>query len=397
MINKFLYKYLIPGLILVAIASACSDNKDRFSAFNLKCEHLENPLGIDVKNPRLSWQMKDDRMGAGQSAFRVVVGRDSTDVSLGKGDMMDSGKTGSDRNLIVYAGLPLSPLTRYFWSIQIWDKKGNPSEISRVASFETGMMEPRNWKGSWIADTRDINLKPAPLFRKSFTIPGEIKSARAYIAVAGLYELYINGKKVGNHRLDPSYTRFDRRTLYLTHDITSLLKTGENAAGVLLGNGWYNHQSTAVWFFHKAPWRARPKLCMDIHINLRDGTEIIIPTGTDWKTSLSPLTFNSIYTAEHYDARLEKPGWDMPGYDDSDWQNAINVHAPSLNITAQVMHPVRAEAEIPARSVKKFSDRKYVFDLGRNIAGVSRLKVRGEKGTVIRIKHAERLNPDCSG
>ncbi len=394
MIIKVLHRYFIAVLILLAIGSACRDNNKGFSAFNLKCEHLENPLGIDVKNPRLSWQMKDDRMGAGQSAFRVVVGRDSADVSLGKGDMMDSGKTGSDRNLIVYSGLPLSPLTRYFWSIQLWDKKGQPSEISRVASFETGMIEPRNWKGSWIADTRDINLKPAPLFRKSFTIPGEIKSARAYIAVAGLYELYINGKKVGNHRLDPSYTRFDRRTLYLTHDITSLLKTGENAAGILLGNGWYNHQSTAVWFFHEAPWRARPKLCMDIHIILGDGTELNVPTGTDWKTSLSPLIFNSIYTAEHYDARLEKPGWDMPGYDDSGWQNAINVPAPSLNITAQVMHPVRAEAEIPARSVKKFSDRKYVFDLGRNIAGVSRLKVRGEKGTVIRIKHAERLNPD---
>lgn len=394
MINKFSHRYFIPGLILLAIASACSDNKGGFSAYNLKCEHLVNPLGIDAMNPRFTWQIRDERMGARQSAFRIIVGHDSAAVSQGKGDVMDSGKIGSELNLIVYNGRQLAPLTRYFWSIQLWDKKGKPSGISEVASFETGMIENKNWKGSWISDTRDINLKPAPYFRKSFNIPGKISYARAYIAVAGLCELSINGKKVGDHLLDPTYTRFDRRTLYLTHDITSLLKTGENAAGVLLGNGWYNHQSTAVWFFHEAPWRARPKFCMDIIIVLEDGSEIIVPTATDWKTSLSPLIFNSIYTAEHYDARLEKQGWDMPGFDDSMWQNAINVPAPSLNITAQAMHPVRAEAEIPARSVKKFSDKKYVFDLGRNIAGVSRLKVTGEKGTVIRIKHAERLNTD---
>ena len=394
MINKFSHRYFIPGLILLAIASACSDNNGGFSAYNLKCEHLVNPLGIDTPNPRFSWQMRDERMGAGQSAFRIIVGKDSAGVSGGKGDVWDSGKSKSDLNLATYEGEPLKPLTKYFWSIQIWDKKGHSSGISGVASLETGMMETTNWRGSWISDTRDINLKPAPFFRKSFTIPGEIRYARAYIAAAGLCELHINGKKAGDHLLDPAYTRFDRRTLYVTYDITSLLIKGENAAGVLLGNGWYNHQSTAVWFFHEAPWRARPKFLLEIHIVLDDGAEIIVPTGTDWKTALSPVIFNSIYTAEHYDARLEKHGWDMPGFDDSTWKTAIYVPAPSLNITAQVMHPVRAESEIPASSMKKFSDSKYVFDLGRNIAGVSRLKVTGEKGTVIRIKHGERLNTD---
>ena len=188
MINKFSYRYFIPGLILV-IVLACTDNKNRFSAFNLKCEHLVNPLGIDAPNPRFTWQMRDERMGARQSAFRIIVGRDSSEVSHGKGDVMDSGKIGSDLNMLVYEGIPLTPLTRYFWSIQLWDKKEKPSGISGVASFETGMMEPGNWKGSWISDTRDIHLKPAPFFRKSFIIPGEIRYARAYIAVAGLYEL----------------------------------------------------------------------------------------------------------------------------------------------------------------------------------------------------------------
>src|SRR5688572_19450519 len=152
-----------------------------------------------------------------------------------------------------------------------------------------GMMHNKNWKGSWISDNKDIKEKAAPYFRKNFVAHKPIRSARAYIAVAGLYELYINGKKTGHHRLDPMYTRFDRRILYVTHDVTAALNDGVNAVGVLLGNGWYNHQSTAVWNFHNAPWRARPAFCMDIRITYTDGSIETITTGNDWKTSLSPV------------------------------------------------------------------------------------------------------------
>jgi len=199
------------------------------------------------------------------------------------------------------------------------------------------MMQMTNWKGAWISDTRDVDRKPAPYFRKEFEAKKKIKKAQAYIAVGGLYELYVNGKRVGDHRLDPNYTRFDRRNLYLTHDITDLLGKN-NAVGVLLGNGWYNHQSTAVWFFHEAVWRARPKFCMDIRITYEDGTVETISTDRDWKTSLSPVVFNSIYTAEHYDARLEQPGWNRAGFDDSGWKNSINTAAPSQNIVSQLLH-----------------------------------------------------------
>lgn len=383
------------GLIITAFLSAsCSRVSDEFLATGLKCEYLTNPLGIDSKYPRLSWQMKDNRMGAEQSACRLFVGTDSSEVAEGNGDIWDSGKRESVLNMVTYAGKDLEPFTKYYWSIQLWDNKGDRTRISEVSTFETGMMEASDWKGNWISDSRDINIKPAALFRKSFSVPGEIRSARVYIAAAGLFELYINGTKAGNSMLDPAYTRFDRRILYVTHDVTSLLKQGENVAGVILGNGWYNHQSTAVWFFHEAPWRSRPKFCAEIHIELKDGNELIIPAGTDWKTSTGPLIFNSIYTAEHYDARLEKSGWDMPGYDDSHWQNSIIVPAPSGNIVAQAMHPIRAKEEIPAKTVKRISDRKWVFDIGRNIAGISRIKVVGNAGTKIQLKHGERLNPD---
>ena len=361
---------------------------------NLQCEYLVNPIGIDTNAPRLRWQITDNRQGALQTAYQVIVGTDSASVANGNGDLWNSGKMPGADMLVTFQGKSLQPFTTCFWSVRIWDQDGQTSPLAKVASFETGMMQISNWKGSWISDSQDINLKPAPYFRKSFQASQKIKKARISIAAAGLYELFVNGKQVGDHRLDPLYTRFDRRTLYVTYDVTSLLNPDSNVLGVLLGNGWYNHQSTAVWYFDKAPWRARPKFCLDLRITYQDGREEVISSGTDWKTSLSPIVMNSIYTAEHQDARLNQPGWNTAGFDDSKWKNVIPVNAPSQNIVAQMARPIRNIEEIVPVSIRKISDQKSVFDLGRNIAGVSRISVKGEKGTVIRLKHAEFLDKD---
>jgi alpha-L-rhamnosidase len=359
----------------------------------LSVENLTDPIGIDAPAPRFKWQLTDTRQGALQTAYRIRVGTDSAAVARGKGGFWDTGVVGSDAVLVVYAGQnSLSPFTRYYWTVQVWDQKHKKGRRSGVASFETGMMDMKNWQGSWITDANDIDYKPAPYFRKEFKPAGKVKSARAYVTAAGLFELSINGKRVGDHRLDPIYTRFDKRNLYVSFDVTPLVRSESVAIGVLLGNGWYNHQSTAVWDFHKAHWRNRPRFLMNLRLTFEDGTVETISTGADWKTSGGPVVFNSIYTAEHYDARLEKSGWDSPGFDDSAWVGATTVQAPSENIVSQALVPIRNVLEIPAKSVRKFNDRLYVFDLGRNIAGVSRLTVTGEKGTVIRMKHAEMLD-----
>ena len=330
-------------------------------------------------------------MGAGQSACQIIVGIDSTLVANGKGNYWDTGRIGSDQVLKTYSGKNLEPSTKYFWQVRIWDQSGKQEEPSKVASFETGMMEVKNWHGAWITDSRDIALKPAPLFRQEIEVRKKVISARAYVATGGLFELYLNGKMIGDHRLDPMYTRFDRRTLYVTHDVTFCLKEGKNVIGIMLGNGWYNHQSTAVWFFDKAPWRARPKFCMDLRITYDDGTVQTISSGTSWKTSLGPVVFNSIYTGEHQDANLEQSGWCMPGFDDSKWVNAKLTAAPSQNIVSQQLQPIRAVEEIPAKSYRKFNDSLYVFNLGRNIAGVSKIILTGLPGTVVSVKHGERI------
>ena len=378
-------QYFILLLLLLAF------NLPAQTPVKLKCEHLVCPLGVDASNPRLSWQFDDPRMGSKQSAYQLVVGTDSAALTKGIGYLWNTNKIQSDSTLITYLGPKLQPFTRYFWQVTLWDHQGRQSERNPVACFETGMMDVKNWRGTWITDTRDIALRHAPYYRHEFEIKKKIVSARAYIAVGGLFELYINGKQVGDHQLDPMFTRYDRRTLYVVHDVTPYLNTGINALGILLGNGWFNLQSTAVWYLDKAPWRARPKFCMDLRITYQDSTVQTISSGTSWKTNLGAVTFNSIYTGEHQDARFEKTGWSNAGYADSTWTNAKLTAAPSQNIVSQQLQPIRAVEEIPAKSFKKFSDTLYVFDLERNIAGISKITLKGLPGTVIKLKHGERI------
>ncbi|WP_342645339.1 family 78 glycoside hydrolase catalytic domain [Mucilaginibacter sp. CSA2-8R] len=382
---SFLLSFVI-ALVIPAIVKA-----ENAAVVNLQCEHLYNPIGLDNPNVRLSWVLQDVRSGARQEAYQLAVGTDEKQVSAGRGNVWQTSKITSDANLVTYAGKPLQPFTRYYWTVTLWDKNGKPVKAA-ANSFEMGMMGQSHWRGSWISDEHGVDEKAAPYLRKAFNVQKQITSARAYIAAAGLYELYINGLQVGDHRLDPMYTRFDRRNLYVTYDVTRYLQKGENAVGILLGNGWYNFQSRAVWDFERAPWRNRPAVCMDIHITYSDGTTDMISTDKTWKTMLSPLVFNSIYTGEQYDARREVLNWNKPDFNDNKWNSVINRQAPSAHITAQAMVPVRNVEKIVPVSFKKINDTAYLYNLGRNIAGVSQITLTADSNTRIKLVHAERLN-----
>lgn len=377
---KRILSLISAGILLSSISLLAQTQK-------LRCEYLENPLGIDQIAPRFTWEFTTKQNPV---SVKICVDTDSLALVKGRNNIWTSSQITSSQQLAIYTGKPLQSFQKYYWKLV--DK--NNQTLSAIASFEMGLLNPSDWKGAWISDSQGKEEKNAPYFRKAFEAKKEIVSARAYIAVGGLYELSINGQRVGNHRLDPMYTRFDRRTLYATYDVTKHLQHGKNAIGVLLGNGWYNHQSTAVWFFDKAPWRNRPTFCLDVRITYKDGSVETISSGKGWKTSESPVTFNSIYTAEHYDARLEKTGWNLPNYDEKTWKDVIYRAAPSTRIVSQALHPIGHTNEILSKTLKTFSKQNYVFDLGENISGVSTITVKGNAGTVIRLKHGERLLPD---
>lgn len=368
----------------------------------MKTEYLDKPLGLDSDQPRFTWKISDTRQGASQTAFRLVVSTDSAGFGNGSGTIWDTGKNSSSSMRVVYEGPTLKSFTRYYWSVTVWDKHGRQSQRSGKSWFETGIMNTDPVQGNWISDTivsyqmesdTDTDKKGAGYYRKEFSVSTPVESARVYISAAGYYELNINGEKVSDHMLAPAKTRFDRRTTYVTHDVTSLLNDNTNTVGVILGNGWYNLQSTAVWFFHEAPWRGRPSFWANIIITYEDGSKEVLSTDASWKTiSDGPIVFNSIYTGEHYDARKEMADWSISGFDDGNWENATTVSAPAKIMTAQAMHPVRITEKLMADNFNKIDERRYVFDLGKNISGISRLVAEGEEGTVLHLKHGEKLN-----
>ena len=365
------------------------------SAARLRCEYLENPLGIDVSQPRLSWIVESKQRGQRQVAYQVLVASTEAGLNSDKGDLWNSGQVPSDQTLhIVYAGKFLASYQRCFWKVRVWDKDGNPSAYSEPARWDMGLLSPREWPGQWISLTADTNSTPAPLLRRTFKLGRNIKQARAYVCGLGYYELHINGKKIGDHCLDPAYTRYDRRALYVTYDVTGALQRGTNAIGVILGNGWYNVQTLAVWDFHKAPWRAAPKLYLQLRVEYADGYTETLVTDTQWKASTGPVVFNSIYGGETYDARLEKPGWDTAAFNDSDWRMAEVVAPPPGRLSAQMIPPIKADAGIKPVKVTEPRPGVFVFDLGQNLAGYAELSVRGQAGTKVVMKYSERLGGD---
>ena len=293
---------------------------------------------------------------------------------------------------IAYAGPPLESTTRYVWKLRTWDALGESREAT--ASFETGLLEPTAWGAKWITRTADVSVQEAPMLRRTFTLSAKPKRARVYISGLGYYELSINGKKVGDHHLDPGTTRYDRRASYVIYDVTSYLRAGRNTLGVVLGNGWHNVQPRAVWNFHEAPWRAAPKLLMKLRVLDDQGGATEIVSDESWRTSTGPITSNGMYTGETYDARLEKPGWDTPEYDESEW-DAVEI-APSVagRLVAQTMPPIRICETVEPVAITEPTPGVFVFDMGQNFSGHARLTVRGPRGTRVTLRYGERLNGD---
>ena len=370
-------KNFIKILLLTIAISSCNNSSKDFVITDLRTEYMCNPIGVDSDSPRFSWKLDKGN----QSSYQIVVGIDSIAVSNGEGKVWNSDKVESDDILVDYAGNDLEGITKYYWTVKVWNENNIESNFADIASFETGMKDIA-WQAKWITDIEDVNEKQAGYFRKQFKINKEIKVARVYLASAGMHELQVNNAKIGDAEMNPIYTRFDKRVLYNTYDVTSLLRK-DNTIDVVLGNGWYNHQSTAVWDFHKAHWRARPRFVLELFISYADGSNEVIKSDETWKTSFGKIQFNSIYTAEHVDNNIQY-----------NWGKVLVVDSPTEIITSQVMPPIRKVNSILAVSFRKINDTTYLYNFGKNMSGITELKVQGEKGTVISVRHAERLSED---
>jgi alpha-L-rhamnosidase len=285
------------------------------------------------------------------------------------------------------------------------------SAFSKPARWEMGLLNPDDWQAGWISAPRvfDWNQRgariqhtakkapplhddPSPLFRKEFRINGKIKSARVYISGLGYYELYLNGKRVGDHLLDPAFTDYSKRVLYVTYDITDMLREEDNAVGIMLGNGWYNMFTRAVWSFDRSPWRDDPTVICQMEMEYRDGRREIVGTDSSWRCAPGPVTFNSIRQGETYDATLEKKGWNTAGYEDKGWYDVRVVEGPKGTLTSQNLPPVKIVKEVAPEKVNRQGRERYVVDFGQNMAGFVKIKVKGERGRKIIIRYGERLD-----
>ena len=360
----------ILGLLFVVffLARAAGAQGGPSAPVGLRCEYLTDPLGVDVRSPRFFWTPEHEARGQSQSAFEVLV---SSSPECLKGDLWDSGKTSSpDFTQVVYRGKPLASDALYFWKVRWWDKDGQASPYSKVARFETGLFDPQDWKGRWVGGANQL--------RKEFIVDGSVVRARAYICGLGYYELRVNGRKVGGNVLDPAWTTYDKRALYVAYDLDPYLKPGPNAVGVILGNGWFK----------------RKALLAQIHLESGQGKKTVLATDASWKAKDGPVTFDSLYDGETYDARLETPGWDSPGFKETGWKAARVVEGPRGVLSSQMMPPIRVTDTLVPLKMTNPAPGVYVFDMAQNASGWARLRVAGPRGTKVRLRFAEMLYPD---
>ncbi len=363
----------------------------------LRCEYFENPLGLDEPRPRLSWWVNDDRRGARQSACHVLVASSEDKLARDEGDVWDSGKVETDQSVhVAYDGAATEPQTRYFWKVRTWDADGAASPWSVPAFWETGLRDREAWKGKWIG--ADIvggprTMAPSPYLRKVFDTGKPIRAARLYITALGLYEAHVNGQPVTTDAFRPGWTDYRKRVQYQTYDVTDLLRQGDNTVGVILGDGWYCGH---VAWTERQRCGDRPKLLAQLRVDFQDGESTVIATDETWRCSAGPILAGDLLMGEEYDARLEMQGWAATGFDDSAWRGVLVFDDPGIDINASASPPVRPVKELTPVDVRHIGRSRagaaYIVDLGQNMVGVIRLKVKGPAGRTIRLRYAEMLD-----
>ena len=368
---------------------------------SLICDGRSNPMAIVSESPRLSWQIESATRNQMQSAYQVLVADDGLKLNDNQGNVWNSRKVeSSNAHLITYGGTPLEPGKTYYWKVRIWNKAGQVSAWSRRASWTTGLSHEADWSAKWTAayfDNNDtINRYAALQFRKERMLNQKPIKAIASLSGLGYSELYINGKKIGNDLMNPSWTDYTKRVMYNTFDVTSSFNKGTNAIGVLLGNGWYNLATPDLFAYEKSPWTDKPKFLLNITLIYGDGSREVIVSDESWRWRKSQITFNCIRGGETIDARLVLPDWDKPGFDDRHWSAAGEISAPKGKLVPQIVPGEQVTEYIKPLSITEPKPGVYVYDLGVHIAGFARFIASGKAGDKVTLDFDELINADGS-
>ncbi|MEA5460407.1 family 78 glycoside hydrolase catalytic domain [Arcicella sp. LKC2W] len=401
-------------LIFLYLFTAFDSFSQALIVNHLRCEYLQNPLGIESKSPRLSWHIFSNQRNISQTSYQILVSDSPELLQKNQGNYWNSGKINSDESIqIAYHGKVLEATKTYYWKVKIWDNQKYESAWSEVNQWQMGLLKKEDWKGaSWIAyeklEDSLSNVLPSdnikdkrlynntlPIFRKDFSTQKTIEKATMFICGLGHFEMSLNGKKVGDHFLDAGWTKYDKQALYVSFDLTKDLKKGKNTLGVMLGNGFYYVPSVKGRYRKLKVQFGYPKMICRLKIQYKDGSSEDILSDTSWKTAPSPITFSSIYGGEDYNANLEETGWDTPDFKDNLWKNALEVDGiPSLN--SQMAAPLKVMETFNPKKQNTLSSGDLVFDLGQNFSGIISLSVKGNQGDTVRIYPAELLNADGS-
>ena len=379
-------------------------------------EYSENPINIDQPHPRFSWILSSDKRKQIQTGYRIIVASSLQNLSTNLGDLWDS-KVILSGETIQHEYIPdnLKSNSSYFWKVIVLDGSKLPYE-SPAAKFETAFLRGDDWKGQWIGkgpkneplppqgfykDTKEQAGMPdsivhegnSLLLRREVNLGKKISSAKAYVTGVGFYELYINGIRVGDHVLAPAKTPYHKYILYDSYDVAKLLKPGNNAFGIHLGNGWYNPYKK-WWNDYRMQWFGSKRAIAQILVNYTDGTTQWILTDEKWRWAYGPLTYNCVYDGEIYDSSRDHMGWANAGYDDSAWKPVTLFNKSNARLLSHRMPAIKVKELFKPVEVKVTKQDTKVFDMGQNFAGWVRLKASGTKNTILKIRFAEDLGKD---
>lgn len=378
---------------------------------SLRCEMRASPATVDVASPRLSWCLEGPGRRRAQCAYQVLVAASEAELARDEGSLWDSGRVASARAAHVeYAGAPLASRQRCHWKVRAWDEAGGATPWSEPSRWEMGLLRRSDWQACWIGlgsgpalhgsppagarwDHTAMGLRPVPHLRRSFVVRRDVRRARLYVTARGVYEVRCNGARVGEDVLAPGWTDYRRRIQYQVHDLTELVRRGENVLGAVVGDGWW---SGYVGFDPKqrgALYGTSPQLLAQLWLEYEGGAEELVVTDARWRSRTAGISHADLLMGYREDRRGEPLGWDAPGFDDGQWWPVhVEEDLGAARLVGEVSPPVRVAQTVEPAAVERREDGRLLVDFGQNLVGWLRIRARGDAGTVVRARHAEVLD-----